>query len=346
MKNKAVVMTGVQKLEIREIAMPVYGDDDVLVRTAYVSICGSDAHFFESGRIGATVVHPPFILGHEASGVVEAVGKNVKHLAVGDKVTLEPGVSCGRCEFCKSGRYNLCNEMQFRSNPPVNGFMSRYIAHPAHLAFKLPDSVSLLEGSLTEPLAVGFYAAERGGVSVGKTVAILGSGCIGLTTLLACIQHQADRIIVSDMYDSRLERARMLGADDVVNASEADAVETIMELTKGLGADVVFETAGSRYTALQTSHVVAKGGRVVMVGAIVGDISYNFRQLNTKEADLKTIWRYRNVYPKILKAVEAGYIRLDGIISDIFDYKDAQAAFEKSIHDKKDTVKIALKFQA
>ena len=150
---------------------------------------------------------------------------------------------------------------------------------------------------------------------------------------------------MSDMYDSRLERARMLGADDVVNASEADAVETIMELTKGRGADVVFETAGSRYTALQTSHVVAKGGRVVMVGAIVGDISYNFRQLNTKEADLKTIWRYRNVYPKILKAVEAGYIRLDGIISDIFDYKDAQAAFEKSIHDKKDTVKIALKFQ-
>ena len=146
------------------------------------------------------------------------------------------------------------------------------------------------------------------------------------------------------MCQSRLEKAKELGATDTIDASREDVIARIAELTDGRGADVVFETAGSRYTALQTSHVVAKGGRVVMVGAIVGDIPYNFRALNRKEADLKTIWRYCNVYPKAVEAVERQLINLDGIISDIFDFRNAQEAFEKSIQDKEHTIKIALKF--
>lgn len=344
MKNKAVVMTGIQKLEIQEYSMPVCGDDEVLVKTAYVGICGSDAHFFETGEIGTSIVHPPFVLGHEYSGTIIEIGKNVKHLSVGDRVTLEPGVPCGQCSYCKSGRYNLCDDMKFKSSPPVDGLFMQYVSHPAHLAFKLPETVSLLDGALIEPLAVGFYASETGDVALGKTVAILGSGCIGLTTLLACRQHQASRIIVTDMCQSRLEKAKELGATDTIDASREDVIARIAELTDGRGADVVFETAGSRYTALQTSHVVAKGGRVVMVGAIVGDIPYNFRALNRKEADLKTIWRYCNVYPKAVEAVERQLINLDGIISDIFDFRNAQEAFEKSIQDKEHTIKIALKF--
>lgn len=344
MTNNAVVMTDVQQLEIREIPMPVCGDDDVLVKTAYVGICGSDAHFFETGSIGTSIVDPPFILGHEYSGTVIGIGKNVKNLKIGDRVTLEPGVPCGQCSYCKSGRYNLCDNMQFKSSPPVDGLFMKYVSHPAHLAFKLPESVSLLDGALIEPLSVGFYASEMGAVALGKTVAILGSGCIGLTTLLSCKQHQASRIIVTDMCESRLEKARELGATDTVDASKEDVIGQIVELTGGRGADVVFETAGSRHTALQTSHVVAKGGRVVMVGAIVGDIPYNFRALNRKEADLKTIWRYCNVYPKAVEAVDRKLINLNGIISDVFDYTDAQAAFEKSIKDKEHTIKIALKF--
>lgn len=344
MTNNAVVMTDVQRLEIREIPMPVCGDDDVLVKTAYVGICGSDAHFFETGSIGTSIVNPPFILGHEYSGTVIETGKNVENLKIGDHVTLEPGVPCGRCSYCKNGRYNLCDNMQFKSSPPVDGLFTKYVAHPAHLAFKLPESVSLLDGALIEPLSVGFYASEMGEVALGKTVAILGSGCIGLTTLLSCKQHQASRIIVTDMCESRLEKARELGATSTIDASKEDVIERILELTEGRGADVVFETAGSRHTALQTSHIVAKGGRVVMVGVIVGDIPYNFRALNRKEADLKTIWRYRNVYPKAVEAVERKLINLDGIISDVFDYTDAQEAFEKSIKDKEHSIKIALKF--
>ena len=344
MKNQAAVMTAVQKIEIRDIPMPVCGDDDVLVKTEYVGLCGSDVHFFETGEIGTSIVHPPFILGHEYSGVVIDTGKNVKNLKAGDRVTLEPGVPCGQCEYCKRGRYNLCDNMQFKSSPPVDGLFCRYVSHPAHWAFKLPEQVSTLDGALMEPLAVGFHAAKQGGVSLGHSVAILGSGCIGLTTLLACRQRHATNIIVTDMCDSRLEKARALGATHTINAGKEDVIKKIMEYTGGRGVDVVFETAGSRYTANQTSHVVAKGGRVVMVGIVLGDIPYNFRPLNQKEADLKTVWRYCNAYPDAIAAVENGFISLEGIITNIYNFEDAQEAFETAINDKENVIKIALKF--
>jgi L-iditol 2-dehydrogenase len=344
MKNQAAFMTGVRQMEIRDIPMPVCGNDDVMTRSDYLGVCGSDAHFYEEGRIGATVVNPPFILGHEYSGTVIEAGKNVKNIKPGDRVALEPGIFCGRCHFCVTGRYNLCESLRFRSAPPVDGLLCRYIVHPAHLAFKLPDSVSSLNGALIEPLAVGLYSAVQGGVELGKTAAILGGGCIGLTTLLACKQRQASKIIISDLYDSRLERARALGADYVVNSSASGAVEAVMDITNGRGADVVFETAGSKHTALETAQIVSRGGRVVMVGIIVGDIPFNFRAMGRKEADLKTIWRYRNIYPAAIKAIEEGYINLDGIVSDVFAFEDAKKAFDSAVDDKEHVIKAAIKF--
>jgi L-iditol 2-dehydrogenase len=329
MENQAVVMTGVQQIKLRDLPMPVCGDDEVLLKSDYLGICGSDAHFYEEGRIGANVVTPPFILGHEYSGTVVEKGKNVRHLKEGDRVALEPGIACGHCRFCTTGRYNLCESLRFPSSPPVDGFLCRYVCHPAHLAFKLPDTVSSLEGALIEPLAVGFYSALQGGVELGSTVAILGGGCIGLTTLLSCKQRQASTIIVTDLYDSRLERAKALGAHHVINSSRTDTVGEILRITNGRGADVVFETAGSRHTALQASHIVARGGRVVMVGVIIGDIPFNFREMNRKEADLKTIWRYRNVYEPAIRAVEEGYIKLDGIVSHVYPFEDTGKAFDE-----------------
>ena len=344
LKNQAAVMTAIQKIEIRDIPMPVCGDDDVLVRTEYVGLCGSDVHFFETGEIGTSIVHPPFVLGHEYAGTIIEIGKNVKNLSVGDRVTLEPGMPCGKCKYCKQGRYNLCDDMAFKSSPPVDGLFCNYVTHPAHLTFKLPDCVSMMDGALIEPLAVGMHAAKQGEVNLGQSVAILGSGCIGLTTLLSVKQRHATNIIVTDMCDFRLEKAKALGATHVINAGREDVIQKIMEYTDGLGVDVVFETAGSRYTANQTSHVVAKGGRVVMVGIVLGDIPYNFRPLNRKEADLKTVWRYCNAYPDAITAVETGFIDLGGIITNVVPFKEAQKAFETAIQDKENVIKIVLKF--
>ena len=158
---KTAVMTDIMQVEIQERPIPQPKDDEVLVKVEYVGICGSDLHYYESGRIGDFVVKPPFVLGHEAGGTVVEVGANVKNLKVGDRVAMEPGKTCGQCEFCKSGKYNLCEDVVFFATPPVDGVFQEYVAHEEGLCFKLPDNVSTLEGALIEPLAVGMHAARQ-----------------------------------------------------------------------------------------------------------------------------------------------------------------------------------------
>ncbi len=197
-----------------------------------------------------------------------------------------------------------------------------------------------------EPLAVGVYAAKRGEVGPGQTVVILGSGCIGLCTLLACRQRGASRIIVCDLFQNRLDRALALGADEVVNASECDSVERILELTGGQGAHVVFETAGNRRTASQTTSLVRTAGLVVIVGNVLGDVPYNFRNMMLKEADVRTIWRYQNVFPACADMVSRGGIRaedLRSIVDGVFPFADTQKAFMTAMTDKQHIVKAVVR---
>ena len=177
---KVAVMNGIGKMGYTERPIPVPKDDEVLVKLEYVGICGSDMHYYEMGRIGDYVVEPPFVLGHEPGGTVVEVGKNVTHLKVGDRVALEPGKTCGKCKFCREGKYNLCPDVVFFATPPVDGVFQEYVAHEAALCFKLPDNVSTLEGALIEPLAVGFHAANQGGAHIGQKAVVFGAGCICL----------------------------------------------------------------------------------------------------------------------------------------------------------------------
>lgn len=174
-KMKVAVMEGIGKMGFTERPIPTPKDDEVLVKLEYVGICGSDLHYYEHGRIGDYIVEPPFVLGHEPGGTVVEVGKDVKHLKVGDRVALEPGKTCGHCEFCKTGKYNLCPDVIFFATPPVDGVFQEYVAHEADLCFKLPDNVDTMEGALIEPLAVGFHAAKQGGAAMGQTAVVTGS---------------------------------------------------------------------------------------------------------------------------------------------------------------------------
>ena len=234
---KVAVMNGVGQMGYTERPIPTPKDDEVLVKLEYVGICGSDLHYYETGAIGAYVVEPPFVLGHEPGGVVVEVGKNVKHLKVGDKVALEPGKTCGQCEFCKTGRYNLCPDVIFFATPPVDGVFQEYVAHEAGLCFKLPENVSTMEGALIEPLAVGFHAANLGDAHIGQTAVVFGAGCIGLVSMMALKAKGVSRVYVVDIMAKRLEKALELGADGVINGAERDAVEAVLELTGGAGCD-------------------------------------------------------------------------------------------------------------
>ena len=346
--QKGAFMRGTDKMIIKEIEVPEVGEKEVLVQLEYVGICGSDVHYFHHGNCGAYKVNleEDYMLGHECAGTVVEVGANVKDLKVGDKVALEPGITCGQCEFCKAGKYNLCPDVVFLATPPVQGCYEEYIAFPENMCFKLPENMTTKEGCLIEPLSVGFHAANQGDVQVGESVVILGAGCIGLVTLLACKAHGAGNIIVADIVDARLEKAKELGATHVINSKDVNALEEIARLTGGKGADKVFETAGSPITIAQTAFAVKRGGTITLVGlSAQEEINYNFAQIMDKEATIKSVFRYRNIYPKAIEAVSAGAIDVNGIVTHEFDLEHIQEAFEEAINNKTDLVKAVIKIK-
>lgn len=341
---KVAVMEGIGKMGYTRRPIPTPKADEVLVKLEYVGICGSDMHYYETGVIGDYVVEPPFVLGHEPGGTVVEVGSNVKHLKVGDRVALEPGKTCGRCEFCRQGKYNLCPDVVFFATPPVDGVFQEYAAHEAALCFKLPDNVSTLEGALIEPLAVGFHAANQGGAHAGQTAVVMGAGCIGLVSMMALKAQGVSRVYVVDVMAKRLEKALELGADGVINGKEEDAVEAVRRLTGGAGCDLVIETAGTEITTRQAIHMTKKGAVIVLVGySKSGEMTLPMSLALDKELTFKTVFRYRHIYPMAIDAVAAGRVNLKGIVTDIFDFEDIQNAMDRSVADKANIVKAVVR---
>ncbi|MFT8312671.1 MAG: NAD(P)-dependent alcohol dehydrogenase [Clostridium sp.] len=341
---KVAVMNGIGKMGFVERKIPNPEENEVLVKLEYVGICGSDMHYYETGRIGDYVVEPPFVLGHEPGGIVVKVGNNVINLKVGDRVALEPGKTCGYCEFCKTGRYNLCPDVVFFATPPVDGVFQEYVAHEAELCFKLPENVSTLEGALIEPLAVGFHAANQGGAHAGQTAVVMGAGCIGLVSLMALKAEGVSKVYVVDIMQKRLDKAIELGADGVINGAEQDAVKVLEELTEKRGCDLVVETAGTEITTHQAIQIAKKGATIVLVGySKTGMMNLPISLALDKELTFKTVFRYRHIYPMAIEAVASGKVNLKGIVTDVFDFNDIQNAMDKSIQDKSNIVKAVVR---
>lgn len=343
-KMKVAVMSGIGKMGFEERNIPKAKDDEVLVKLEYVGICGSDLHYYETGAIGDYVVKPPFVLGHEPGGTVVEVGKNVKHLKVGDRVALEPGKTCGHCEFCKTGRYNLCPDVVFFATPPVDGVFQEYVAHEADLCFKLPDNVSTLEGALIEPLAVGFHAAIQGDAHLGQKAVVMGAGCIGLVSMMALKARGVSEVYVVDIMEKRLDKALELGAAGVINGAKEDVLERAKELTDGAGMDLVIETAGTEITTRQAIHMAKKGSNIVLVGySKSGEMTLPMSLVLDKELTFKTVFRYRHIYPMAIDAVASGKVNLKGIVTDIFGLDEAQKAMDYSVNNKADIVKAVIR---
>ena len=345
-KMKVAVMLGIGKMGFEERDIPKVKENEVLVKLEYVGICGSDLHYYETGAIGDYVVEPPFVLGHEPGGTVVEVGKNVKNLKVGDRVALEPGKTCGHCEFCKTGRYNLCPDVVFFATPPVDGVFQEYVAHEAALCFKLPDNVSTLEGALIEPLAVGFHAAIQGDAHLGQRAVVMGAGCIGLVSMMALKARGVSEVYVVDIMEKRLDKALELGATGVINGAKEDVLEKVNELTDGAGMDLVIETAGTEITTRQAIHMAKKGSNIVLVGyRKSGEMTLPMSLVLDKELTFKTVFRYRHIYPIAIDAVAAGKVNLKGIVTDIFGLDEAQKAMDYSVNNKADIVKAVIQIE-
>lgn len=347
MENNCFLLTDVEKFEKVSRPMPEIKDNEVLVANKYVGICGSDLWFFtDAGNwIKDGKLEMPYMLGHECAGVVEAVGKNVKNLKVGDRVAVEPGIPCGKCEYCLSGRYNLCPDVYFLAsgNPGDGGALCQYMAWPEHMTHKLPDNVSLLEGAMIEPFSIGVHATNRSKIGLGDTVVILGAGCIGLMTLLACKARGCGKAVVVDVFDNRLEKAKELGADVVVNSSNCNAVEECQKLLNG-GPKFVFECAGNPITAKQSFDIVRAGGTVVIIGSTSKETGVNFSHMKDKEIEVVTSFRYANIYPTAIQAVADGRANIKDVVTDIFDFDDSEHAFYEAAHNKQAITKAAIKF--
>jgi L-iditol 2-dehydrogenase len=346
---KVAVMHGIRDVRVESRAVPTPGPREVLVKIGRVGVCGSDVHYFTDGHIGKYVVEKPMVLGHESAGVIAGVGSEVSSFRVGDRVSIEPGYTCRRCYHCKRGRYNLCPDVTFMATPPVDGAFAEYVVWPDDFVFKIPDSMSLDAAALLEPLAVGVWAVQRAGIGMGSSVAVLGAGPIGITTLQSAKAAGATTIIAVDLEDFRLELARKLGATHTVNARTENVLERIREITAPLtglpgssaGVDAAFETAGSLPTCRMTIEATRSGGVAILVGLPADPmVTLDIVAAASREVDIRGQFRYANCYPAALELVAQGRINLDAMITHRFGLDQAQEALEFADREKRASMKV------
>ena len=341
---KAAVLYKPYDIRLEDVETPRIRADQVLVRVRAVGICGSDVHYYRTGRAGVYVVKEPIILGHECSGEIAEIGSDVEGFKPGDRVVIEPGFPCRRCSYCKSGRYNLCENMQFYGTPPVNGAFCEYIAADADFVYKMPENLTFEEGSMIEPLSVGIHATRRGHITVEDTVTILGAGPIGLLALQAVRARGVTTVYVTDIQDYLLEHAKRLGASETINARREDPVRRIMELTDGKGTDVVIEAVGSVETGRQTFEIVKRGGRIVIIGVFPKtEFAVRMTDFVDKELTVCGVFRYTNTYPTALKLVSAGKIELKSLITHVFTLDEIHKAMEVAEKKIGNPVKVIVK---
>lgn len=337
--NLTLVLHETQRMELEQRPLPSRPrPNEVQLATHTVGICGSDIKYWQQGKIGNFILEKPMILGHETSAIVIEVGENVKTLAPGDKVAVEVGLPCSTCALCRQGKYNLCHQMAFAATPPHDGTLTRYFNHPADFCFKLPDSVSLEDGALLEPLAVAVHACRRAPIKLNDIVLVCGAGAVGLLSMLTARAFGASHVIVTDVLESRLEFARSIGASVTFiverGSKPADLAAKVRDYVAKVrpngaqGVDVVLECSGAEPSLHLAIQAAAVGAQIVCVGCQPDTVTVPLVSAVMQEIDIKGVFRYRNCYPLALSLVEAGKINLRPLVTHRFKLEDALGAFE------------------
>lgn len=322
-------------LRIVEMEKPAPGPGEVLVQVKAVGVCASDVHYFRDGRIGDAVITEPLVIGHEFAGVIAEVGPGVTNVKPGDRVAVEPGIPCYQCDLCQEGYYNLCRKIRFCGTPPHDGSMREYIAWPAQLVEPIPDSMTMGEAAMLEPLAVGVYAVEIAGDVRGKTVGILGVGAIGLSILQAAKAAGCGEAYVTDVLPFRLDLAYKLGADHTFSAGPS-AVDAVKQATGGRGLDIVFEAAGENEAVCQATEMVRPAGTMVIGGIPREDVmTVTASVIRRKALTIKMLRRSNNALKKSIQLVADGEVDLSSFVTHRFPLDRVVEAFETA-RDRKD----------
>lgn len=327
---KAMVLTGIRAMEMREIEQPrIEQPTDVLVKMEAVGVCGSDVHYYTTGRIGSQIVEYPFAVGHECAGTVVEIGSEVTHVKVGDRVAIEPAMTCGECDQCKAGRANTCRKNRFLGCPgQAEGSLMEYIVMPQQNCFHIKAETSFAEGTISEPLAIGVYAVRHSIPMQGAKVGILGMGPIGGCVMLPALAYGAEKIYATDKIDARLALAREMGAHWTGNPDTEDVVAKI-EAEEPLGLDVVFECCGQQDALDQAIDMLKPGGKLMLIGIPEVDrISFVIDKMRRKEICLQNVRRQEGCVQEALDLIEQKRINVDPMATHNFSFDQTKEAFD------------------
>lgn len=311
-------------ITLEALPVPELAADEVLVQVGAVGVCGSDVHYWKHGRIGDFVVETDLILGHELGGRIAAVGADVDESRIGQRVAVEPQRSCRVCEYCKSGRYNLCPSMEFYATPPIDGAFCEYVTIQADFAHPIPDEVSDAAAAMLEPLSVGIAAARKANLQPGQSVFIAGAGPIGIIQAQVARAFGAARIIVSDPAAPRRELALTFGATQVVDPMTTDIT------TAGYNVDAFIDAAGVAPAVVSGMHTVKPGGSVVLVGMGADEIALPIPLIQNYELNVTGIFRYTDTWPLGIHLVASGAVDLDALVTSSYGLDEAPTALDRA----------------
>ncbi len=325
---RAMRLVSPRTFELHEDPKPKAGGGEALLRVQAVGICGSDLHSVTHMKIGDIVLDKPFVLGHEFSAVVEAVGDGVEPKWVGQLVAVDPCISCGHCEHCIEGNPNVCRNTLFAGTFPYEGALREYIVHPAELLHALPENFTTSDGAMLEPAGIALHSVNMGHVHAGDRVAILGCGPIGLLTMQIARAAGASQIIAVEPLAYRREWASKLGADSVLS-NDGKHIEDILRLTEGRGVDVAFEAAGQIEPVSDAVEVTRPGGRVVVIGIPEkNQVSFRESSARTKGLTLYFVRRMKHTYDRVIALIQSGQLDVGSLVTHHFPLEDAAAGYQ------------------
>ncbi len=338
---KAAQLTGIKQLEINDVSEPkLESEMDVLLKVDAVGICGSDVHYYKTGRIGDQVVRFPFTIGHECAATVKDLGSAVEKLSIGEPIVVDPAISCHNCDQCRDGRVHTCRNLKFLGCPgQVAGCLSEFIVMPESSCFSTNGKINPEQGALCEPLSIGIYAVKLAEPVENKDIAILGAGPIGLCCLVSALAENINTCYMTEKIKERIEVAKNAGAKWVGNPDEQNIVENILHL-QPQGLDVVFECAGQQETINQAVELLKPGGKLVLIGIPRTDtINLPVHKIRRKEINIINVRRQNHCTQPAVDMIAEGKINVDFMITHRFKLEQAKDALDLVSEYKQGVVK-------
>jgi L-iditol 2-dehydrogenase len=342
-KLKALVLKDYNRFSYEDVPQPEYDSDDLLIQVKACSICGSDVHGMD-GSTGRRI--PPVIMGHEASGIVAAMGANVKGFAVGDRITFDSTIYCGRCYYCRKGQINLCDNRRVLgvscNEYRQNGAFAEYVTIPHHIAYHLPEGLSFEKAAMVEPVSVAVHAVSRSPVTLNDTAVVVGVGMIGLFVLQVLRLAGCRQIIAVDLDQRKFDLARQFGATHCLAANQGDLLAQIANLTNGRGADISFEAVGITPTVKTAVDVLRKGGTLTLVGNLKPMVDFPLQPVVTRQISVLGTCASNGEYPICLDLIESGKVNVDALISATVPLQEGAEWFQRLYNKEPGLMKVIL----